>query len=105
MQPAFSCGAVWFEVTISRVPANSSLARTARMSRFHVGRLFRAQVGTSPSRLLLRTRIERAAELRRAGRCGVTEAALTVGFRDLGRFGRAFRERFGCAPGEMRGRG
>jgi AraC-like DNA-binding protein len=81
------------------------LARTARMSRFHFGRLFREQVGMSPYRTLLRTRIERAAELLRAGRCSVTEAALTVGFRDLGRFGRAFRERFGCAPGEMRARG
>ena len=80
------------------------LARTACMSRFHFGRLFREQVGMSPYRMLLRTRVERAAELLRAGRCSVTEAALTVGFRDLGRFGRAFRDRFGCAPGEMRAR-
>jgi AraC-like DNA-binding protein len=31
----------------------------------------------------------------------VTEAALRVGFNDLGRFGRAFRARFGCAPSEV----
>jgi len=77
------------------------VARAAGLSRFHMSRLFREEVGESPYRFLQRTRIERAAELLGSGRHGVTEAALSVGFRDLGRFARAFREHLGCAPSEL----
>ena len=33
-----------------------------------------------------------------AAKHSVTEAALTVGFTDLGRFAQAFRRELGCAP-------
>jgi len=77
------------------------LARSAGMSRYHFSRVFRAQMGASPYRFLQDTRVERAAELLRSGRHSVTEVALAVGFRDLGRFGIAFRRRFGCTPSAM----
>lgn len=80
--------------------AVDDMARAAGMSRYHFSRLFRSQTGVSPYRFLQDTRVERAAELLRAGRRSVTEVALSVGFRDLGRFGRAFRRRHGCAPSE-----
>jgi AraC-like DNA-binding protein len=75
----------------------ADLAGTAGMSRYHFSRQFRQQVGESPYRYLVRTRVERAAELLRASRT-VTEAAFEVGFRDLGRFSRAFRSRFDVTP-------
>jgi AraC-like DNA-binding protein len=75
------------------------LAGTARMSRFHFSRAFQAQTGKSPYRYLLETRIARAAEILRSGRATVTEAAMTVGFPDLGRFSRMFREKMGTSPG------
>lgn len=78
-----------------------NLARSAGMSRFHFSRLFRDQVGDAPYRHLLRVRIARAAELLRRGRHDVTEAALAVGFRDFGRFGRMFRREIGCRPSEL----
>jgi AraC-like DNA-binding protein/mannose-6-phosphate isomerase-like protein (cupin superfamily) len=78
------------------------LARSAGMSRFHFSRLFRDQVGDAPYRYLLRVRVRRAAELLRRGRHDVTEAAFTVGFHDLGRFGRMFRREIGCRPSELR---
>jgi AraC-like DNA-binding protein len=81
------------------------LARSAGMSRYHFSRVFCDHVGSSPYRYLQDTRVERAAELLRSGRRSVTEVALTVGFQDLGRFGRAFRRRFGCAPSELAPRG
>jgi AraC-like DNA-binding protein len=31
----------------------------------------------------------------------VTEAALAVGFREFGRFARAFRREMGCLPGDI----
>jgi transcriptional regulator GlxA family with amidase domain len=76
------------------------IAKAAGMSRYHFGRVFEAQVGKSPYRHLVDVRIERAARLFRTGRVSVTEAALTVGFNDLGRFGRAFRARHGVTPSE-----
>jgi AraC-like DNA-binding protein/quercetin dioxygenase-like cupin family protein len=79
-----------------------ALARVAALSRFHFSRLFREQVGMSPYQYLVKVRVERAAELLRQGRRSVTEAALEVGFQDLGRFARAFARRFGCRPSEVR---
>jgi AraC family transcriptional regulator len=77
-----------------------AIAKAAGMSRFHFGRVFEAEVGKSPYRHLIDLRIERAAALIRTGRVSVTEAALSVGFNDLGRFGRAFRARHGVNPSE-----
>lgn len=74
------------------------MARVARMSRFHFSRRFRDATGRSPYRYLVDVRVERAAELLRRGRCGVTEAALSVGFSDPSRFARMFRQRFGASP-------
>jgi AraC family transcriptional regulator len=79
----------------------AELARVAGLTRWHFGRLFRAQVGRSPYRYLTDVRLDRAAELLARGRRGVTEAALEVGFRDLGRFARAFRARHGLAPSAL----
>jgi AraC family transcriptional regulator len=81
--------------------AVDDLAKCAGMSRFHFSRLFREQVGDAPYRYLLRVRVARAAELLRRGRHDVSEAALAVGFQDLGRFGRMFRREIGCRPSEV----
>jgi AraC family transcriptional regulator len=77
------------------------LARAARMSRFHFSRVFRAAVGRSPYQYLLDVRVDRAAALLASGQVNVTEAALAVGFTDLGRFGRAFKARTGRAPSQI----
>jgi AraC-like DNA-binding protein len=74
------------------------LARAARMSRFHFSRTFRDATGHSPYQYLIKTRIDRAAALLASGQANVTEAALAVGFGDLGRFGRAFKAQLGRAP-------
>jgi transcriptional regulator GlxA family with amidase domain len=74
------------------------MARAASMSRYHFTRLFRLETGKTPYRYLLDVRLARAAELLRARRCSVTEAAIEVGWNDLGRFGRMFREVHGVAP-------
>lgn len=76
------------------------LARAAHVSRFHFARLFRVETGKSPYQYLLDLRLERAAELLRTRRCPVTEAAMSVGCTDLGRFGRMFRQAFGVRPSE-----
>lgn len=74
------------------------LAHAAGMSRYHFSRTFSAQIGVSPYQYLVQARVRRAAELLRRRRHSVTEAAFHVGFNDLGRFARAFRNEIGCAP-------
>ncbi len=74
------------------------MARAAHMSRFHFSRVFRGETGKTPYRYLLDVRLAHAAKLLRGRRCDVTEAALSVGWNDLGRFGRMFREVHGVAP-------
>ncbi len=74
------------------------LAKTARMSRFHFGRLFDQHLGMSPYRYLLKVRIDRAATLLQRGGITVTEAATTVGFSDLSRFSKAFKRARGVSP-------
>lgn len=80
------------------------LARIAGMSRFHFSRLFATELGSSPYQYLVRVRVERAAEMLRAGGASVTEVAFSVGFADLGRFARAFRAHTGCRPSDLAGR-
>jgi AraC-like DNA-binding protein len=77
-----------------------TIAKAAGMSRFHFGRVFEKETGKSPYGFLIDLRVAQASLLLRKGQVSVTEAALSVGFNDLGRFGRAFRNRFGVTPRE-----
>jgi AraC-like DNA-binding protein len=76
------------------------MARAAGMSRFHFSGRFREATGISPYAFILRTRVERAAELLHRGRRSVTEAAFESGFHDLGRFRHAFRAAHGVSPAD-----
>lgn len=77
------------------------LARAAAMSPFYFSRCFRKEVGMSPYAKLQQIRLNRAAAMLRQGGVTVTEAALSCGYGDLGRFSRKFRQQFGCAPKAM----
>ena len=81
------------------------LAAVAGMSRYHFSRRFHAATGKSPYRYLVQIRLERAAALLRAGQHNVTQAAMAVGFSEIGRFCRVFRDYAGCTPGEYLRRG
>ena len=69
----------------------SELASVAGMSRYHFSRMFREVTGASPYQHLLGVRLARAAELLRGGHVSVTEAALSAGFTDFGRFAAQFQ--------------
>ena len=75
---------------------SSSIAEALGVSPRYLQMVF-AEVGTTPSRVLLARRLDAAAaRLRRLERsCSITELALECGFNDLSYFSRAFRRRFG----------
>lgn len=64
-----------------------------------------ADVGLSPARFILATRVDRAAHLLAdpaLAQRSVTEIAFAVGFDDSSQFSRAFKARHGCSPREYR---
>ena len=77
------------------VPA---LAARLGMSRAQLHRRIPEELGTTPAELIIRFRLERAAEMlgRRAGNVG--EIAYAVGFKNLSHFVRRVREQYGQTP-------
>ena len=72
-------------------------ATTTTMARYHESADDVPERMTIPQ-FLRRVRMERAAELLRAGRHNVTEAAFAVGYSSLGHFSKSFCEVMGCCP-------
>jgi AraC-like DNA-binding protein len=81
----------------------ASLARFAGMSPFHFARIFRELTGMPPHRYLLKTRLERAAELLREG-SSVTETCFASGFNNLSHFTRVFQRAYGYSPAQFAGK-
>lgn len=80
-------------------PSLEELGRLVGCSPFYLSRTFSAELGMTIPQYLRQLRLERAAELLRAGRHNVTEAAMEVGYSSLSHFSQAFHEQFGCCPG------
>ena len=76
----------------------NSLAKIARLSRYHFLRTFAALTGTSPHQYLLRVRLRRAAFRLRTERTRILDIALGCGFGDVSNFNRTFRAEFGLSP-------
>ena len=79
----------------------AELADIARLSTYHLIRVFRAEVGLTPHAYLVDVRVRRARDLLRAG-LAPAEVALCVGFADQAHLTRAFKARVGVAPGAYR---
>jgi AraC family transcriptional regulator len=75
-----------------------SLAREAKLSRYHFLRVFRELTGLTPHQYVLRARLRRAATQLISERMRVLDVALDCGFRDVSNFNHAFRREFGVSP-------
>ena len=84
---------------LSAPPPLEELGKKIGCSHFYLSRIFSAQTGHTITQHLRQLRMERAAELLKAGDHNVTEAALEVGYNSLSHFSAAFHETFGCCPG------
>ena len=79
----------------------AELARAAHLSEVYLRRLFVKRYGRAPFQYLTGLRMDRARSLLLEGR-SATEAALCVGYADVYSFCRAYKRRFGHAPGQTR---
>jgi AraC-like DNA-binding protein len=77
------------------------LAQEAGLSKFHLLRLFRVEVGTTPHAYRLHLRISRAREMLDKGESPV-EVALACGFADQPHFTRSFKRIVGLTPAVFR---
>lgn len=89
------------EILIARLtepPTLEDLGREIGISSFYLSRTFSQETGMTIPQFIRRTRIERAAELIRAGTHNVSEAAFAVGYSSLGHFSKSFCEVMGVCP-------
>jgi len=80
----------------------AELARELFLDRSHLFRRTRELLGGSPSELVRRARLERAANLLHEGAGSVSEVAYAVGFQSVSHFSQCFREKFGVSPSHYR---
>jgi AraC-like DNA-binding protein len=79
-----------------------SLAREARLSRYHFLRTFEGLAGLTPHQYVLRARLREAASRLAKSTAAVLDIALESGFGDVSNFNRAFRNEFGVSPRAFR---
>lgn len=79
-----------------------SLAREAKLSRYHFLRIFQQLTGLTPHRYILRARLRRAATRLLLEPAQVLDVALDCGFGDISNFNHAFRAEFGVSPRGLR---
>jgi len=80
-------------------PSLEALGKQVGCSSFYLSRIFSQQMSKTISQYLRQLRMEKAAELLRAGRLNVTQVAMEVGYASSSHFSVAFHETFGCCPG------
>lgn len=83
---------------LDRPPTLRALAKCARLSPSQFSAQFRASTGVTPTRYMLRLRIERAKQLLRNSRLSVLEIGMTVGFDNQQHFATVFRRLAGISP-------
>jgi AraC-like DNA-binding protein len=78
------------------------LARLVAHSRGHLHKRLKEITAESPSDLIRRMRLERAAQLLDAGAGSVSEIAYGVGFKSVAHFSNRFQDHFGVRPSAYR---
>lgn len=83
----------------------SDLAQMIDMSPFHFSRVFKAEIGETPARYVLRRRTERAVEMIRMSDATLAEIAFRTGFSSQSHMTRQVKTLTGLTPGAIRSGG
>lgn len=78
-----------------------SLAAVVGYTRFHFARLFRATMGVSPHRYVVRRRLQRARALLRDGEDSLAQVAVATGFTDQSHLSNWMRRVYGATPMQL----
>jgi AraC family transcriptional regulator len=88
---------------LDRPMSVAEVARAARLSEFHLHRVFHTAVGESIGRFITRRRLEIAAlRLAYEPDRSITDIALSSGYSSSSNFSKAFSAFFGCSPTRVR---
>lgn len=81
--------------------AVSDLARLCYFSEYHFMRFFKKHMNMTCIEYLKNLRLEKAVELLEDDNASILEVSLSVGFRNLSYFHRAFKKKYHMTPGEF----
>ncbi|MEO1020650.1 MAG: GlxA family transcriptional regulator, partial [Pseudomonadota bacterium] len=90
------------EETIEDPVPKSEISRRVGISMRQLERLFKHNIGVSPSRFYLTTRLERARKLLRHTSLPITEVAFASGFETASHFAKCYRDYFNMRPSDDR---
>ena len=102
LHPAVDKALQFLERNLNRKISSKLIATSAGVSYQHLARLFRNNLGSTPSRELWKMRAERGAELLRSTGLSVGEIAAHLGFQNPFHFSRCIKKRFSFSPVELR---
>ncbi|MEM7797619.1 MAG: AraC family transcriptional regulator [Chloroflexota bacterium] len=83
-------------------PSLSELARLVNLNDFKLKLGFRQAFGTTAFRYLKQLRLQKARQLLCECQDSITDVALAVGYRNVGDFGIAFKQKYGVSPRRFR---
>jgi transcriptional regulator GlxA family with amidase domain len=102
--PRFRRLALYVQTNMDKRLSLSQAAEIVGLERTYFSRAFRKVMGNTFSEWLCSARIEKARELLSLGPLTIMSVALSVGYRDLTTFERAFKRRNGMSPRRFRER-
>ncbi|WP_221566799.1 bifunctional transcriptional activator/DNA repair enzyme AdaA [Alkalihalobacillus sp. TS-13] len=78
------------------------MATALMMSPYHLQRVFKRMTGTTPSKMLVQKRMEKAKDLLSDHNTSISEVAKHVGYSSVSHFSSVFKKTTGCTPIEYR---
>ncbi|MER9008112.1 GlxA family transcriptional regulator [Mesorhizobium sp. M0862] len=90
------------EANIGDPKSINGLVAATGLTRRQIERLFKRELGRTPSRYYLDLRLERAHLLLRSSSLPVIEIAVVCGFVSASHFSKVYRNMYGCAPHQTR---
>lgn len=102
VNPYVESAVEYIERNLDRRITLEELGEASGVSRYHLCRLFREAIGTSPGQYVIRRKLDYAAVLLRSSNLPVGEIAERVGFENSMYFSNAFHHYMGSSPSSYR---